>query len=152
MRKKIALFPIVAFLIFNNKVLAQQSPDDMVKKFFDLYKSQGSDLALRNIFLTNNFFMENQDESDNLIAQIRKTAKADGEYRGFDILTKKYAGPNLVIFVLLVRHDRSPMTFRMTFYRPTDKWQIQVFNFDTKMTDELEEASKGYSFITNSPN
>ena len=129
---------------------AQNSPEDIINKFFDLYKKDGSDKALDYIFSTNKYAGDSQEAIKTLKENLHKTATIDGAFWGYDLLSRKSAGQNFVMFTFLVIHDRDPLTFRILFYKPFDKWQVQNFKFDDKMDDELEEASKGYRFRENS--
>jgi len=121
--------------------LAQNSPEDIVSKFFDLYKT-GSDTALNYIFSTNKYFKENQGGVDDLKRKLNKVLAVDGQNWGYDLLWKKKAGDNFILLTFLVRHDRDPITFRLVFYKPHGTWVLQHFTFSTKMDEELEEASK----------
>jgi hypothetical protein len=152
MRKTTSVFIAAAFLMITCHCCAQQSSDDLVSRFFQLYKAQGSDSAMQFIFHTTPYVDSSSDDINNLRALLRKTIRQEGTYRGYDLLTKKFAGPDVVIFVLLAKYDREPLTFRITLYRPVDKWQILTFTFNDKISDELEDASKAVFFSGNLPN
>ena len=147
MRKQIfLLFPLLLMFVFS---FAQTSPDDIVTKFFDLYKKEGSDKAVDYIFATNKYAQNSQAAIDQLKSNLKQTIAIDGPFWGYELLSKKTAGNNFTMLTFLVKHDRDPLTFRMVFYRPHDVWQVQNFKFDNKMDDELEEASKGDRFKEN---
>ena len=64
---------------------------------------------------------------------------------GYEVLSNKTAGKSLILLTILVKHDKDALTFRILFYKPNDKWQVQTFKFDNKISEELEEASKSYN-------
>jgi hypothetical protein len=131
-------------------VFAQSTPDQMVARFFDIYKTEGgSDSAVSYLFATNKYTLKLGPQLDTLKAKLRQYIDVFGQFHGYDLLTKKSAGPNYILFVYLVRHDREPLTFRMLFYKAADKWKIQTFNFNDNMDDELQDASKAASFKEN---
>lgn len=145
------LLPLFLFLTLTCKcTLAQKSPDDIVNKFFDLYKKEGSDKAVDYIFSTNKYAANSQSAIDHLKENLKQVLAADGPFWGYELLSKKMAGEDFIMMTFLVKHDRDPLTFRIVLYKPHDTWQAQNFKFDNKMDDELEEASKGYRFKENS--
>lgn len=130
-------------MLFAGKTsFAQNTPEDITKKFFDLYKKATADEALDYIFATNKYSVNNKDGLDDLKRKLNKTRSLEGDYHGYDLLYKKAAGENYVVLTILVRHDRDPLTFRLLFYKPADKWMLQHFKYDNKMDEELDEASK----------
>ncbi len=131
-------------------VVAQSTPEQMATRFFDLYKIEGgSDSAVSYLFATNKYTMDMGTQLDTLKAKLKQSIDYFGQFNGYDLITKKSAGPNYILFVYLVRHDREPLTFRMLFYKAADKWTIQTFNFNDSMDEELQSASKAISFKEN---
>jgi hypothetical protein len=135
---------------FLTPAFAQSSPDQMAAHFFDIYKTEGgSDSAVNYLFATNKYTTTLGPQLDTLKDKLKQYIAYFGQFHGYDLVTKKSAGPNYIMFVYLVRHDREPLTFRMLFYKPSDKWKIQTFNFNESMDDELQDASKANSFKEN---
>jgi hypothetical protein len=131
-------------------VVAQSTPDQLVTHFFDIYKTEGgSDSAVNYLFATNKYTGSLGPQLDTVKAKLKQYISYMGQFHGYDLVTKRSAGPNYILFVYLVRHDREPLTFRMLFYKAADKWKIQTFNFNDSMDDELQEASKATSFKEN---
>lgn len=135
--------PLLFLMLFAGKAsFAQNTPEGITKSFFDLYKKGTIDEAIDYIFGTNKYAENNREGIDDLKRKLKKTISIEGEYNGYDLLYKKTAGDNLVVLTLLVRHERDPLTFRLLFYKPADKWMLQNFKYNNKMDEELEEASK----------
>jgi hypothetical protein len=149
MTQKQAILSLLLALLSYFNSSAQNSADDMAAKFFDIYKTYGSDKAIDYIYSTNKYSSENLEGVDEVKGSLRKALTLYGNYWGYDLITKKMAGENFVMMTFLVKYDRVPITFRLLFYKPHDKWQVQNFKFDNKMDDELEEASKAIKFKSN---
>jgi hypothetical protein len=140
----------VIFFACLTPVFAQSTPEQIVTRFFDIYKTEGGcDSAVSFLFATNKYTIDLGSQLDTVKAKLKQYIAYFGQFHGYDLLTKKTAGPNYILFVYLVRHDREPLTFRMLFYKPADKWKIQTFNFNESMDDELQDASKAISFKEN---
>ncbi len=135
---------------FLTPAFTQSTPEQMATHFFDLYKTEGgSDTAVNYLFSTSKYTSSLGPQLDTLKEKLKQYISYFGQFHGYDLLTKRSAGPNYILFVYLVRHDREPLTFRMLFYKPSDKWKIQTFNFNESMDDELLDASKAISFKEN---
>mgnify|MGYP001206608951 CR=1 FL=1 len=141
MRIKTLLLSLLSWL-FCSISYAQSTPNDIVNKFFELYKKEGSDKAIDYIFATNKYAKESIEAIGQLKDNLKKTLTIEGVFWGYELLTTKRAGQNFIMLTFLVKHERDPLTFRIVFYKPNDKWQVQNFKFDNKMDEELEEASK----------
>ena len=142
--KNVFLFSLL-FSVLNCKIsFAQNTPEGIVTEFFDLYKNKGGDKAIEYIFSTNPYAASSKEAIMQLEQNLKTAMENNGKFWGYDLLTTRKAGENLVMLTYLVKHDRDPITFRILFYKPNDKWQLQKFKFDDKMDDELEEASKAY--------
>ena len=141
---KAVLFTLISVsFLASQHAFAQNTPDEIAKKFFEVYKSEGSNKAVEYIFATNKYEDDFRKAIDNLKERLHQTVVASGSFYGYELLSRKTAGQSLILLTFLVRHDREPLTFRIIFYKPADKWQTQSFDMDDKMGDELEEASKG---------
>ena len=137
------LTPLLLLTLFAGKAsFAQITPEDITKKFFELYKKGNVDEAFDYICATNKSWENNREGIDELIRKLKKTISLEGEYHGYDLLYKKAAGENYVLLTILVRHESEPLTFRILFYKPADKWKLKNFKYDNKMDEELQEASK----------
>ena len=132
---------ICALLFIGLAATAQSAPETISAKFFDLYKNQGSDSAINYLFSTNRYSPDSADKISDLRNRLQTAIQNNGTYWGYDLLSKRTAGENFQLFTFLIRHDRAPLIFRITFYRPFSKWQVQNFQFDSNTTAELQDAA-----------
>lgn len=125
-------------------LLAQSTPDELIASFFQLYEEKGSDEAIDFIFSTNKWMARNQDGITKLKTQLRSLIDIVGTYYGHDEITRTSIGENYVLSSYMVRYDRQPVRFTFLLYKPDQTWQIQNFQYDDEMGDELREAAKMY--------
>lgn len=128
-----------------------QSPEELIKEFFSIYKSESPENALNNIFNTNKWIKESQDQIDNISIQLTNTASLMGDYYNSKLITKASVGEDLIMYSYLVKYERQPLRFVFTFYKPNENWQLQNFQYDDAIDEELEEAIKAYRLRENLP-
>ena len=66
----------------------------------------------------------------------------NGQIYGFDLVSSAHISDRLMTITYLVRTDRTAIAFRFLWYRPDTQWNINAFNFDTNLDDELREVEK----------
>jgi hypothetical protein len=135
--------------LFANLSYGQTKPEEMSKKFFDTYKLGDTDKAIDLLFSYSPYAVDVSESLEDVKRQLKKLAGQIGKFYGADLLTSKTAGPNVIMFTYLVRHDRQPIVFNIMYYKPNDKWQMQDFKFGNTIDDELEEASKAFRLKEN---
>ncbi|WEK35095.1 MAG: hypothetical protein P0Y53_21610 [Candidatus Pseudobacter hemicellulosilyticus] len=133
---------LVLSLSFSSLSYSQTQPTEIVDRFFEEYNKAGSDKAIEYYFGNNKYFAEISAGLTEVKQQLTSFLNVSGKFAGYELLTKKYAGPNILMLTYIVKFERLPATFRFSFYRPNDKWQVQNFKFDTRIFEELEEASR----------
>ena len=138
----------LVFIIISTSINAQ-SPDELIKKFFNEYEEKGANNALDNLYATNKWMNRNQDAIQNLQSQLANLQALIGEYYGYEFITKKSAGSSFVLYSYLAKYDRQPIRFTFKFYKPDDKWMIFSFAYDENIDDELVEAAKAYRLPEN---
>jgi len=121
---------------------AQNEPQKTMDEFFYRYKNKSPNDAVGYIFGTNKYMAKSADQVENVKYKLNSAIALMGKYYGYDPLTKKTAGENLVIYTFLVRYDRQPIRFNFTFYKANDQWVIFNYSFDDSVTEELKEAVK----------
>jgi hypothetical protein len=141
---------LVLILIFLMKTsFGQTTPQDICNKFFATYKLGDTDKAIDDLFSISEYWKEKNESIENLKQQLKKSAAQIGKFYGADLIVSRTAGTNLMLLTYLVRHDREPFVFKILFYKPNDKWQLQNFNYGNSIDEELEEASKAYRIKEN---
>ncbi|UZR94260.1 hypothetical protein [Chondrinema litorale] len=102
--------------------------------------------AVDYIFSTNKWISEESQEGiDNVKDKLENFLGLVGEYYGYDLITKKNVGENYELWSYIIKYDRQPLRFTFVLYRPKDKWQLQNFQFDDNLGDELKDAGKIYN-------
>lgn len=141
MSPKLILASIIAFSFFSLNLHAQKSKTDIPEEFFRIYESDPLK-AIDYVFSTNTWMERNIDGVENLKNKYKDLLPLIGEYYGYEKITEKNVGENLVLMSYLLKFDRQPIRFTFIMYRPDKNWQIQNFNFDDIIDDELEESAK----------
>ncbi len=134
---RIRLGLVLLILLSCISVKAQNNPEAIIKQFFSTYEQAPLD-AVDYLFSTNSWMEQNQEAVENVKTQLGNTLELIGEFHGQEQLSKKEAGENYVEIVYMVLHNRQPLRFSFTFYRPQNKWQAHFFKFDDDFDDELE--------------
>ena len=130
------------FLLSSLNSLAQ-NPDELVKKFFNEYETEGATVSLDNLYETNPWVNRNADAIKNLKTQLNgMNEDLVGKLRGRELIVRKTLGESFVLMSYMVKFDRHPIRFTFEFYKPKDKWILFAFLFDDNLDDELEEAAK----------
>ncbi|MEM6784520.1 MAG: hypothetical protein AAF624_12390 [Bacteroidota bacterium] len=145
------LLPLLACLVFPfiTATTAQaqspeaQSPEAQVQRFFDTYAVQAE--AAVDTFFTNNPYIEsNREAVDGLTAQLGEVLGLVGPFRGYEVVAIRPLGERLVNYLVVVGHDRQPLRFSFTFYRPQETWQAQNFRYTDDFTGDFEQIG-GYA-------
>ncbi|MEM9997724.1 MAG: hypothetical protein AAF809_08485 [Bacteroidota bacterium] len=120
-----------------------QSPEEQVQRFFEVYAAQ-AEVAV-DTFFTNNPYIENNREAvDGLKTQLRDVLGLLGPFRGYEVVAVRPLGERLVNYIVVVGHDRQPLRFSFTFYRPQDAWLAQDFRYNDDFTNDFEQVG-GYA-------
>ncbi len=122
--------------------VAQRTPDELIKAFFNTYSTGKVEKAVEEIYKTNPWMSRNSDAVDNLKRQLRSAVELMGEYRGYGILGSKDVAADLVLYDYLVKYDRQPLRFRFMFYRADKEWMLYSISYDDSIDEELKELVK----------
>ena len=145
--KTLTLIIVVAFSI--NNLNAQNSTEEITNEFFKTYEKSPLN-AVDDVFATNKWMMErNKDGIENIKTQLTSFLGLVGEYYGYEKITEKSVGKSFKLVSYMIKYDRQPMRFTFVFYKPKDKWQVQNFQYDDNLDDELEESGKVYRLKEN---
>ena len=145
--KKQFLLILILLISFTsiNTLKAQSISKEIIDQFFLIYE-QEPQKAVDYIFSTNKWISEESQEGiDNVKDKLENFLGLVGEYYGYDLITKKNVGENYELWSYIIKYDRQPLRFTFVLYRPKDKWQLQNFQFDDNLGDELKDAGKIYN-------
>ena len=128
---------------------AQDSIEEITHEFFRLYPTSPTK-AVDYAFKTNSWILErNKDGIENVKNQLVNAIELVGTFYGHEKITEKSIGHSYKLVSYMVKYDRQPIRFTFVFYKPQEKWQVQNFQFDDNLDDELEEAGKMYRLPEN---
>ena len=146
-------FVFVSVFIFNckNNACGQSSPDDLIKNFFAKFEKEKPDSAIDGIYATNKFNIGLKTEIKNMESKLAESIVPFGKYQGNEFIVKKSVGESFVIYSYLIKYEREPIRFLFVFYKPKNDWLLYSFSYDSKLEDELKEASKAYRLSENLP-
>lgn len=132
-------YAIFTFLLTSSLALqAQDDPQKIIDRFFDLYKNDSPNGAIDYIFSTNKWMSESTDQIENVKFKINSTLKLLGKYEGYDLISKKSAGGHLVLYTFMVRYNRQPLRYSILFYKASTGWMLYNFQYDDEFNDELK--------------
>ena len=130
MSKKCLLSFCILFL-FTRTAWGQTVPSEIANKFFSTYSSVGPSNAIDSLFMTNIYAADFKKEVDALKNKIQENLSSIGKFTGYQLLQTKSAGKDLILLVFIVKHERLPLIFKMLFYKPLDRWEIQDYRSTT---------------------
>ena len=150
MNRKIKLLTLLVVTVLStNHLTAQTTTEEITSKFFERYE-KSPQKAVDYIFGTNKWMIErNKDGVENVKTQLSSFIGLVGEYYGYEKITEKSVGKSYKLVSYMIKYDRQPVRFTFVFYRPKDKWQVQNFQYDDNLDDELEESGKVYRLKEN---
>ena len=91
----------------------------------------------------------NKDGIENVKTQLTSFLGLVGDYYGYEKSTDKSVGESYKLISYMIKYDRQPVRFTFVFYKPKDKWQVQNFQYDDNLDEELEESGKVYRLKEN---
>ena len=133
------LFILVASLAF-----AQEKDDgqELITRFFDLYKGKGYDYALKYAFETNKWIPSQGDEMLAISVKLGKAVVPLGEYLGNEEIKSKTISSRYRIASYFVYYQREPIRFTFELYKNGTGWEIWDFQFDSDFDTEIIDAMK----------
>ncbi len=150
MNKNVKLIVLIISIIFSTAQLnAQGSTDEIINEFFKTYE-KSPEKAVDFAFGTNKWMMDRKkDAVENVKSQLTSFIGLVGKYYGYEKITEKGVGKSFKLVSYMLKYDRQPVRFTFVFYKPNDKWQVQNFQYDDSLDDELEESGKVYRLKEN---
>ena len=150
MNRKIKLLTLLIVTVLSTNILtAQTTTEEITTEFFKTYE-KSPQKAVDHIFGTNKWMMDrNKDGIENIKTQLTSFLGLVGDYYGYEKITEKSVGESYKLVSYMIKYDRQPLRFTFVFYKPKDKWQVQNFQYDNNLDDELEESGKVYRLKEN---
>ena len=132
------------FFVLLSSIVYSQSPNEQINEFFKTYKTN-KEGAIRNLMTKNPVNKVPELNIKQLVDEINKLDKhMIGDFKGYELISEKHISNTIISNSYVVKHEHHPIRFTFTFYKAEDEWKIFHFNFDTKLLEELLEASKLY--------
>ena len=139
----------IIFFWSANILKAQTTTQEITDVFFETFEKAPLK-AVDYVFGTNKWMVErNKDGIENVKNKLSSFLGLVGNYYGYEKITEKSIGKSLKLVSYMIKYDRQPIRFTFIFYKPKDKWQVQNFQYDDKLDDELEESGKVYRLKDN---
>ena len=150
MNRKIKILTLLIVTVLSTNILkAQTKIDEITTEFFKTYEKSPQE-AVDYVFGTNKWMMDrNKDGIENVKTQLTSFLGLVGDYYGYEKITEKSVGESYKLESFMMKYDRQPVRFTFVFYKPNDKWQVQNFQYDDNLDDELEESGKVYRLKEN---
>ena len=150
MNRKIKLLTLLILTVLSTNILkAQTTTEEITTEFFKTYE-KSPQKAVDYVFGTNKWMMDrNKDGIENVKTQLTSFLGLVGDYYGYEKITEKSVGESYKLVSYMIKYDRQPVRFTFVFYKPKDKWQVQNFQYDDNLDDELEESGKVYRLKEN---
>lgn len=138
-------FLLQFFLIISyTSINAQEKPNQYIDAFFKTYQTGATDKAFDNLFATNTFI--SKEDVNTIKNKVNQYKEVVGEYHGFDLLIQKTIGESIQINSYMLKYDRQPLRFILTFYKPDSDWKIYNFRLSDDFVEELENATIKLSY------
>ncbi len=147
---KFKLFTYLLLVFLSTSTLkAQSTTEEIAERFFKTY-AKSPLKAIDYAFESNKWMVDrNKDGVENIKTQLNSFLGLVGDYYGYEKITEKSVGESYKLVSYMLRYDRQPIRFTFVFYKPKDKWQVQNFQYDDNLDDELEESGKVYRLKEN---
>lgn len=143
---KMSIFVVSSFLLslFIPVQSAAQSsePVAQAERFMNIFMQSGYGVFVDSVFAGNKWFSTDSREKLKLDYSGYFSDKINGEIYGYDLLSTAKISDRLYSLTFLVRTERTPYAFHLSFYRPNKDWRIHSLSFDSNLDDELNETEK----------
>ncbi|PLX17483.1 MAG: hypothetical protein C0599_13500 [Salinivirgaceae bacterium] len=134
---------LIAILLFflSSPLISQENIENdslFINEFLQTYKEEGISKSLDFLYSSSDWIInENSEDIQNLKAQLIQITTHIGKLNGFKIIKEINLKNHLRAYSILLLYDRQPLRFIIVLYKPKNSWQLQTFQFDTDVSDEL---------------
>ena len=116
-----ALFMIL--FVFFGMTSAQGTPEEISKSFFDLVGQKKYSEAVQSLPASKQLEADTA-LNTRLLVKLKGLGMKDGEYCGFELITKEEVSPSYVVLTYFIKYMDVPQRIQLTFYKPKDVWQV----------------------------
>lgn len=127
----------------------EKKPEEIAKSFFDYVERGQLKEGFNYITSTNKYFSDAAGQVDQLHNNYQEATKGFGNFSGYELLDKGFAGNSLVHLSYLIKYERTPLRLSLTFYKPDEKWVLYDLQYDSDILEELKESTSVYRLQEN---
>lgn len=146
MNKKIVRVILLSFAICmtliitnacrNSESSTSTETQKIVTSFFKTYKGSGPRDAINQLLKSNNYI--SNENADSLGINLERITKDFDGFQDYEIISIKDYGNSIQQITCVVKYSQLPLRFNFRFYKATDNWRVQDFNFQTSFMNEIE--------------
>ena len=123
--RNIALFSVLTFAV--SIASAQQTPEDIIRSFFDALSNSNYAQAVKSMPLSNQLKTDSV-FADRTIENLRNAEDEKGEYCGYELIKKEEVSPSFITYNYFIKYQDAPQKIQFVFYKPEDSWQLNKLN------------------------
>jgi hypothetical protein len=119
---KTTAFLFVLF-ISTGCVVAQNTPEDHIKNFFDLVGQNKYSLAIEEL-PASKLLKEDTAFNSKLETKLNMLGLKSGEYCGYELIEKEEVSASYMVLSYYIKYLYFPQKIQFTFYKPRESWQL----------------------------
>lgn len=108
----------------------------IVTSFFETYKGSGPRNAINQLLKSNKYI--SKENADSLGINLERLTKEFDGFQDYEVISIKDYGSSIQQITCVVKYSQLPLRFNFRFYKATDNWRVQDFNFQTSFMNEIE--------------
>lgn len=129
---------IVALTILPMFIFSQNSPQELIEKFFVTYKKD-KEKAVRDLYATNVWSDTNKEIVENGVKVVNGlNAASVGNYYGYELIKAEKITNAYEEHFYLLKYDRQPIKFIFKLYKPDQKWRLHVFEISPDIKEKTQ--------------
>lgn len=111
---------------------------EIVSNFFRAYEKEPQK-AIENVFNSNKWLNFEKNQKDTVFLKLNNLISQLGAYQGYETIKSINIGKSYRVISAIAKYERQPLRFNFILYKPLNDWQVQNFNFDVNIENELEQ-------------
>ncbi len=115
-------------------------PERLVEAFYLNYEKDLSE-SLKSILKTNPDLISDENYQT-ILRSIKEGQSKAGKYFGHEKILSRHIGKSVILLSYLAKHQKFPIRYTFTFYKPNNDWLLYDFKFDSDIMKELEKSSQ----------